>query len=536
MKKVLALLLALVMVFAMCACGGPDAPATQPGAEQPTDAGGEQPGGEEQPSGGADLAGTYPITVWVPEAAVELTKGQIDTFNSTNELGITFDATVEPVSEADAATNMINDVSAGGDLFFFAQDQLSRMIQAGAVTKLGQGAADFVKTNNVASSLVAAQSGSDFYAYPLTADNGFFMYYDKSVIPEEDVDSLEAIIADCVAADKNISYELENAWYLAGFFFATGCHSDWVTDNDGNFTGIDDDFNSDKGLIALKGVYKVVPSPKYVNSSTPDFASGSAVVVTGTWNYGQIKSQLGDNFGVADLPSFEVDGQSYHIGSYSGCKLLGVKPQEDAKRGAALNQLAQYLTGKDCSLQRAAHPVENKTPDGSPENGGLGWGPSNTEARNDPAGTNPALVALEEQNQYAVSQPNIHGSWWDIAKVIATNIKGGSGSDEELQAALDQYTASLSEVFEMTDEVRNAFTVIGAIGGSSWDVDFPMTADGDVWTSDDAFDLKAGDELKCRQGKSWDVAYPAENYVVEADGTYHVQLNAATGEVSLVEG
>lgn len=531
MKKVVALLLALVMVVALCACG-PKEPAggtpSTPGTET-------TPGGEQQPGGtGNELAGTYDIIIWVPDAAVELTKAQVAAYNSSNELGITFNATVEPVSEADAATNMINDVSAGGDLYFFAQDQLSRLIQAGALTKLGQGAADFVKTNNVASSLVAAQAGTDFYAYPLTADNGFFMYYDKSVVPEEDVDSLEAIIADCEAADKNISYELENAWYLAGFFFATGCHSDWVTDNDGNFISIDDDFNSDKGLIALKGVYKVVSSDKYVNSSNADFASGSAVVVTGTWNYGTIKSQLGDNFGVADLPSFEVDGQSYHIGSYSGCKLLGVKPQEDAKRGAALNQLAQYLTGKDCSLQRAADPVENKTPDGSAENGGLGWGPSNTEARNDPAGTNPALVALEEQNQYAVSQPNIHGSWWDIAKVIATNIKTGSGSDAELQAALDQYTSSIASVFEMSDEVRNAFTVIGAVNGSSWDVDFPMTADGDVWTSNDVFELKAGDEFKCRQGKSWDVAYPAENYVVEADGSYYIQLDAASGTITLV--
>ena len=478
MKKVVALLLALVMVVALCACGP-----KEPTGGTPSTPGTETtPGGEQQPGGtGNELAGTYDVTLWVPEAAVDLTKEQVAAFNSSNELGITFNATVEPVSEADAATNMINDVSAGGDLYFFAQDQLSRLIQAGALTKLGQGAAEFVKNNNNAATQVAAQAGSDFYAYPLTSDNGYFMYYDKSVIPEEDVDSLEAIVADCEAADKNISFELENAWYLAGFFFSTGCHSDWVTDNDGNFISIDDDFNSANGIIALKGAYKVLSSPKYVNSSTPDFASGSAVVVTGTWNYAAIKEQLGDNFGVADLPSYEVDGTSYHIGSYSGCKLMGLKPQEDAKRGAALNQLAQYLTGTECQLQRFSS---------------FGWGPSNNEALADPAVVaDPTLTALNEQGAYAIPQPNIHGSWWDIAKVIA---------------------------------------VIGAIGGSSWDVDFAMTADGDVWTSNDVFELKAGDEFKCRQGKSWDVAYPAENYVVEADGSYNIQLNAATGEITLV--
>ena len=502
MKKLLAIALALALTLSLAACGN--------GGETPADGG----------DAGADLAGTYDVVIWAPEAAVDLTKSQVADFNSSNEYGITINATVEPVSEADAATNMITDVQAGGDLFFFAQDQLSRLIQAGAVSKLGASAVEFAKNNNNAASILAAQSGSDLYAYPLTADNGYFMYYDKSVVPDSDADSLEAIIADCEAAGKNISFELENAWYSAGFFFGTGCHSQWITDDDGNFISIDDDFNSDKGLIAAKGIQKVVTSKSYVNSSNADFASGSAVVVTGTWNYATIKDQIGDNMGVADLPSFEVDGQSYHIGSYSGCKLLGVKPQTDAVRGAALARLAQYLTGKDCQLARF---------------NSFGWGPSNKEALADPAVTSdPTLAALNEQGNYAVPQPNIHGSWWDIAKVIATDIKASDGSDAALKAALDKYEQSIQAVFTMSDDVKNAFTVIGSINGDGWTLDLPMTADGDIWTSNEAYTMDAGVEFKCRQGMSWDVAYPADNFVVETAGTYYIQLNAATGEVSLI--
>ncbi len=502
MKKLLAIALALALTLSLAACGN--------GGEPPADGG----------DAGADLAGTYDVVIWAPEAAVDLTKSQVADFNSSNEYGITINATVEPVSEADAATNMITDVQAGGDLFFFAQDQLSRLIQAGAVSKLGASAVEFAKNNNNAASILAAQSGSDLYAYPLTADNGYFMYYDKSVVPDSDADSLEAIIADCEAAGKNISFELENAWYSAGFFFGTGCHSQWITDDDGNFISIDDDFNSDKGLIAAKGIQKVVTSKSYVNSSNADFASGSAVVVTGTWNYATIKDQIGDNMGVADLPSFEVDGQSYHIGSYSGCKLLGVKPQTDAVRGAALARLAQYLTGKDCQLARF---------------NSFGWGPSNKDALADPAVTSdPTLAALNEQGNYAVPQPNIHGSWWDIAKVIATDIKASDGSDAALKAALDKYEQSIQAVFSMSDDVKNAFTVIGSINGDGWTLDLPMTADGDIWTSNEAYTMDAGVEFKCRQGMSWDVAYPADNFVVETAGTYYIQLNAATGEVSLI--
>ena len=119
MKKFLALMLAAIMAFSMVATAG-----------------------------AASLAGTYDITVWVAEKAVDLTKAQIEKFNTTNELGITFNATVEAVSEADAGTQMITDVEAGGDLFCFAQDQFARLVQAGALAKLGVKAAETVSAAN----------------------------------------------------------------------------------------------------------------------------------------------------------------------------------------------------------------------------------------------------------------------------------------------------------------------------------------------------------------------------------------------------
>ena len=115
MKKVLSLTLALVMIFALCVSG--------------------------TASASSQLAGTYDITVWVADAIVDLTKQQIDDFNATNTDGIVFNATVEPVGESDAATQMITDVEAGGDIFCFAQDQFARLVQAGALAKLGVKAA-----------------------------------------------------------------------------------------------------------------------------------------------------------------------------------------------------------------------------------------------------------------------------------------------------------------------------------------------------------------------------------------------------------
>ena len=516
MKKALAMILALAMVFALCACGGSAPASTAPAAEAPAAEGESAPA-----SSGGELAGTYDITVWVADAIVDLTKQQIEDFNASNTDGIVFNATVEAVGEGDAATKMITDVEAGGDIFCFAQDQFARLVQAGALAKLGVAAGEAVRSANDGSAVTAATMGDELFAYPLTADNGYFMYYDKSVIPEEDVGSLEKVIADCEAAGKYFAMENEtSAWYIASWFFGTGCVSTWQTDSDGSFISINDTFNSPEGLIAVKGMKKLLDSKFYLSSSDgAGFDSGCAVVVTGTWAYETVAGILGESLGAAALPSFEVDGQTYHMGSFSGCKLMGIKPQTDAVKAAALHKLAQYLTGEQGQLERF---------------NAVAWGPSNLNAQaNEAVQANVALTALQAQNAYAQVQGQIHGSWWDIAKVIGTDVKNAT-DEAGLQAALDNYTAAISAVFNMSDEQKNAWSVIGALCGTNWDTDFPMTeAEAGVFQSE-VLELKAGDELKCRQGGSWDVNFPADNVVVEADGSYIVQLTI-DGDAGTVE-
>ena len=516
MKKIIALLLALVMMLGLVACGPKDP--TNPSNPQTN-----------------DLAGTYDVKVWVAENIVDLTKTQIDNFNATNTLGIKINATVEPMGEGDAASAMTTDVEAGADLYCFAQDQTARLIQAGALAKLGNAASELVKTSHDKASVTAVTAGEALYGYPLTSDNGYFMYYDKSVIPEEAVGSLEALIAACEAAGKNFSFELENSWYIVSFFFATGCVSEWQMDEAGaKFVSVNDNFNSDLGKIAAEGMKKLVTSKCYVNSSaTTDFEAAipSAVVVSGTWNYENATGLLGDNLGIAELPSFEVDGKSYHLGSFNGCKLMGVKPQQDAKKAAALNQLAQYLTGEQCQLER----FEAK-----------GWGPSNLAAQKAEAVmAAPHLQALMAQNNYSRPQGQIHGSWWDIAKVIASSLKEGMAID----TALANYQASMEALFTMSDDVLNAWTVIGTIGDSGWNGDLPMTEQADgTWKSNEAYDIGDTDEFKVRQGKSW-----SNNWGMNDDGSaakdgpnvtlaklglsagkYYVVLDPATGLISLV--
>ena len=516
MKKILSLILALAMVLCLfAACGGNGDTNSTQGNTQGTE------GGQQE----ADLSGTYEITMWVSEkeGVAELTQQQIDAFELAYP-GIVINAQIEGVTEADAGSKVVADVATAPDIYCFAQDQLARLVQAAALAPLGTNASNTVKTNNDAGSVAAGTVAGTLYAYPMTSDNGYYMYYNTSIISEEDAESLEAIIAACEANNVKFRYALENAWYTASFFFATGCKSNWTMNEGGEFTSVDDDFNSDKGLIAMKGMQKLAQSTCY--DSNADIFTDAGVIVTGIWNATAAEEHFGENFGVTDLPSFEIDGTSYHLGSYSGQKLMGVKPQTDAKKAIVLSLLAQYLTNEECQLARYEQ---------------FQWGPSNLAAQGSEAvQANASLAALAKQNAYSQPQGQIHGSWWDIAKVLGADAKAAA-DDAALQTALDNYKAAIDALFTMDEATKNAWTVIGSICGTSWDTDFTMTEEpAGTWTSE-VLELKAGEEFKVRQGLSWDnnfgVEFNGANIVVEADGSYQIVFvweGDQVGTVSLV--
>ena len=531
MSKIFSLILVVVMLFSMTSC----------------DAIMDIIGGiinPQPPVVDDELAGTYNIKMWVSEidGVAELTQQQIAAFEAANP-GIDIVAEIEGVSEANAAGQVLNDPATAPDIYCFAQDQLARLVQAAALAPLGNQATANVTANNDAGSVAAATVGGKLYAYPMTSDNGYYLYYDKSVIT--DPTSLEAIIADCEAAKATaeanddtdahylVRYGLENAWYTASFFFATGCHSTWTMDSNGNYTALDDDFNSEAGLVAMRGMQKLAQSPAY--DSNNDIFTNAAAIVTGTWNSENAKNHFGANLGATKLPTFTVEGQTYQLGSFTGNKLMGVKPQTDAKRGAVLQLLAQWLTNEDCQNQRFAQ---------------FGWGPSNKNAQaTDAVQSDASLAALALQGAHGIPQGQIHGSWWDIAKVLGADAKTAS-SVADLQASLDTYKATVYGLLAQTEEQKMAWSVIGDMQNSGWGTDFAMeqVSEG-KWQTVEPIEFVAGQGFKLRRGAAWDVQVGADgqmktpeiepaNITAEVTGKYHVVLEwdgtSTTAKVTLV--
>ena len=174
MKKIIALLLALVMVLSLAACG-------------------EKPAETE----------TITLKVWAPqEDQVDenswLMQVQKKFEEAHPEYKITWDNGVCP--EGDAATMVTADPAAAADVYMFANDQLGTLLQAGALAKLGGDYLTQVQ-NDVSATYVNTVTATDggVYGFPV-APNTWFMYYNKELVGDADLTSLEAVLEKGIVA------------------------------------------------------------------------------------------------------------------------------------------------------------------------------------------------------------------------------------------------------------------------------------------------------------------------------------------------
>ena len=367
------------------------------------------------------------IKIWVAEAVVDFTKAQVEAFKAAHPEYANMTVIVDPVGENDAASNMVADVQAGADIYGFANDQMARLMAANALIEMSEENAAIVTAENDAGSVGVVTVDGLLYAYPMTSDNGYFLYYDKSVVT--DPSNLEAILADCEAAGKNFYMDVRNGWYQPAFFFGAGCTLTYAND----LSSINCDYASENGLKALKSIIKVSNSPVFVNGSDATKATNLGALVSGTWDAENVQNILGENYAAVKLPT--VDG--YQLGSFSGCKLLGVKPQDDEAKLAACDALALWLTSEQAQIGRLEL---------------LGWGPANLVAKeNDALKSNVALSALAAQSIYAIGQGQYPGGYWSLAEALGDDIladKYDNATDAELMDVLNNFQTTAGSYVE----------------------------------------------------------------------------------------
>ena len=401
MKKFLALCLSVIMCASLVACGSKDDS-------------GKASGGNKKVT----------LKVWGAQEEQELLTKLVEDFKKANpdkeytiELGV--------VSEADAKTKVLEDTAAAADVFAFSNDQLNDLVKAGALYEITKNKDEIVKANS-ASSIDAASKDGVLYGYPMTADNGYFLYYDKSVISADDAKSFEKILEVAASKDKKVVMDISNGWYIASFFLGAGGKLE-LTKDDKQIC----DFNNENGVLAGEAIKNITAHKGFMTGDDDvikgGFGNKIVAAVSGAWNAKDIKAILGDNYAATKLPTFKLGDKDTQMSSFAGCKVVGVSAE--TKFPADAMALAEFITNEKAQIER----FEKR-----------GLGPSNIKAASsDAVKADVALSALAEQSKYAYSQNSVSGNFWSPAEAFGTAMEAKDYSKsikEQLDAMVAQIT------------------------------------------------------------------------------------------------
>lgn len=450
MKKLVAMLLTMTMAFSLAACGnsqsqdaaGSDTAAESAPAETET-AEPAETAKAETPAEKQDVS----LRVWGAEEDQTMLQEMIETFktNYGDYANFTIELGVE--SESTAKDTVLTDIEAAADVYAFASDQLVDLVKAGALQSIdemdgalqayaGKSVAD-IKSANAVGSVEAFTYNDTLYAFPMSADNGYFLYYDASLLSEEDVASWDSLLAAAGEAGKKVGMTFASGWYNASFFYGAGFTTAL---NDDGSTAIDFNKSADcTGVEVVQAMLDIAGNSAFLAIADGDIsnqiASGSlCAVVSGTWDAAAAQTAFGDGYAATKLPTFTAGDKEIQQGSVAGYKMVAVNAYSENAGWASL--LADWITNEDNQAIRFAQRE---------------IGPSNSKvAASDEVAANIAIAALAEQSAYGVVQ-SVGGNFWDPTQTFGEMIAQGQlAVDDEaaIQEALDTMVEGVSVAAE----------------------------------------------------------------------------------------
>ena len=274
-------------------------------------------------------------------------------------------------------------------------------------------------------SVSAASVNDTLYAYPLTADNGYFLYYNKKYFSEEDIKSWDRMLDIAAMQNKKVSMEWSSGWYVYSLFGNTGLTVGLNNDGITNFCTWNSKDGQIKGIDVAEAMVNMAKHSGFVSADDAGFVEGvenGTIVagVSGVWNAVAVEKAWGSGFGAAKLPAYTCAGQQIQMASFSGYKLIGVNAYSEQRQWAA--KLAEWITNEQNQELRFSM---------------RGQGLSNIKAAaSEQVQSSPAIAALLEQSEFSCLQ-RIGGNYWEAVTAFTAEILEGNPSRVSLQEMLD---------------------------------------------------------------------------------------------------
>ncbi len=424
-KKALSLFLVTAMAVSMVGCGSKDADKNTDKNTDKKDT--EVAAATEKEAAAEDEAWEGDLTVWSPQEDQDTNwlQDQCEAFAAEHpNWKINFNYGV--CAEGEAKDNVTKDVEAAADVYMLANDNIPDLVSAGALSELGGDYLGYVTSTNSDSILASVTYNDSVVAFPFTS-NTWFMYYDKSVFSEDDVKNFDTMLEKAGEAGKKVSFKLTDSWYIQAFYVANGC----TLFGDGTDTDAGIDFGGDKAAAVTEYLVDLAANPNFLvdadGSGLAGLGDSVAAVFSGTWDADAVKEKLGDNMGVAALPTVTIDGKEGQMKSFIGSKAIGVNPNAENQQVAM--SLAAYLAGE--KAQTAHYEMRNILPSNI-----------NISLADDPIATAVTNVMTDT----SIMQPLCKemGNYWSPAENMGKNIQSGEVTKDNAAEKTEEMNTTMN--------------------------------------------------------------------------------------------
>ncbi len=339
---------------------------------------------------------------------------------------------IEELAPPDQVTKLTQDGPSGlaADVILIPHDNLGKAASASLVLP-NDIFGEETKANNTEASIIGSSYDGELYGYPRAAET-YALFYNKSLVKEapksfDDVLAFSKTFTDKSKNKYGIMWEVGNLYFNYMFIASDGGYlfgkngtdkEDIGLANDGAIAGL-------KEFVKMKEALPIKSGDINSDIKRSLFNTGDvAMDITGPWELAGYKAALGDNLGIAPIPT--VNGKTSI--TFSGIKIFAVNSFTQYPNAAKL--YANFASSKDAQL------LLNKL---------VGSVPTNNDALADPQIVDdPFVSAFAAQAKSSQPMPSIPemGNVWSpvnaaLPEIWDKNVDPKAAMDKAVQQIKD---------------------------------------------------------------------------------------------------
>lgn len=368
------------------------------------------------------------LSIWAGEEDKEYIEAVSQKFVEENADEANITVEWSPMVEGECRAALLGDVLNGPDVYTTTDGDIQSIVAGGAAAPVAD--PDKVKSENIESSVEAVTLNGTVYGYPITADNGYFLYYNKKYLKDSDIKTLDRILEIAAKNGKKFAMDWSSGWYLYSFYGQTGLSVGLNEDGVTNFCDWNSKKNDITGVDVANALLDIGANKGFLNTSDwiSGIKDGSVIAcVSGVWDESAIKEMWGGDYGAAMLPTYTVAGRQVQMACYFGYKMLGVNPYSENIEWA--HKLAEYISNEENQKLR----FEMR-----------GQGPSNVNAsQSKEVKQAQAVQAALAQSEYSELQ-RLGNNFWAPTEEFGNLVASGSVGNKDLQSILNKMVKKIT--------------------------------------------------------------------------------------------